>query len=253
MKEPQPADFRYSKRTIVAHTLQSAHLAEERTLKVYLPPGYDEQGSAHFPVVYCHDGLEFFTHGRIATICNQMILEGKIQPIIVVGIAVQMSTRTADYAPEGARHLAYTRFVVEECLPLVESVYRVEADTAHRWMAGISLGAAASLSIHLQHPDLFRRLLLFSGAFYETITELIRDQHSLAELQSYMVVGRQETAVKTAAGPYDIYRANQTMRALLEERGASLAYKEADGTHIWGFWQRELAAALYFMDSRISL
>lgn len=252
MTETRSGDVHYTKRTIVAHTLQSAHLGEERTAKVYLPPGYDEDASTCYPILYCHDGLEFFTHGRIATICNQMIHEGEVRPMIIVGIAVQKSTRNEDYAPEGSGHAAYTRFVVDECIPFMESQYRVERDAENRWMAGISLGATASLSIYLQHPEMFGRLLLFSGAFYDTITQLVRDRTALPELHAYMVVGRQETEVETGTGTHNFYRANQTMRSLLEERGAVIEYKEADGTHIWGFWQRELPAAMDFLDSRDS-
>ncbi|QSO50274.1 esterase family protein [Alicyclobacillus curvatus] len=245
------SDPRYTRRVIETHTLQSAHLNEDRTLKIYLPPGYEENPEARYPIVYCHDGLEFFTHGRIATICNKLIDEGQLEPLFIVGIEVHKQTRNDDYGPDGSRHDAYTKFVAEECVPFVETHYRVHGDISKRFMAGISLGAAASLSLHLRYPNLFDRLLLFSGAFYETSRERVRGLESMNHLTAYMVVGRQETSVDTALGAYDFYRANQVMRDLLLERGADVTYKEGDGTHIWGFWQKELPDALSFLQRKL--
>lgn len=243
----------YTRRVIEAHTIQSSHLNEERTMKVFLPPGYEEDSSRLYPVMYCHDGLEFFTHGRIATIATQMMGEGKLSPIIIVGIAVQLSTRVEDYSPNGGRHEAYTKFVTEECMPFIEERYRVLGDLRNRWMAGISLGAAATLSMQMQRPDLFHQLLLFSGAFYEYSQQTVELTASMEDVTAYMIVGEQETEVKTSMGPYDFLALNRSMRELLEDRGANLSYREAEGTHIWGFWQRELPAALAFVQQTMSM
>lgn len=51
-------DSRYLKRTILKDEVDSRFLGETRTLRIYLPPGYNEILS--YPVVYCQDGEEFF-------------------------------------------------------------------------------------------------------------------------------------------------------------------------------------------------
>jgi enterochelin esterase-like enzyme len=239
----------YTKRVIEGHELFSTHLREGRTIKVYLPPGYSSD--VRYPVLYCHDGGEFFTHGRIATIANQLIMEGKLRPLVIVGIAVQKVTRTDDYAIEGNRHDAYLRFVADECVPFVEDRYSVHRDSPHRFMAGISLGAVASLSLYLRDPEMFSRLLLFSGAYYEAVQETLRAHPSFAGLRAWMVVGRQETAVETAMGTYDFYHANHAVRDLLRVRGAEIDYHEDDGTHIWGFWQKQLPGALAWLNRQL--
>jgi enterochelin esterase-like enzyme len=243
-------DNSYTHRVIEAHNLYSAHLSEERTIKVYLPPDYDANRA--YPVVYCHDGMEFFTHGRIATIANKLIAEGRLEPLFIVGIAVKKSTRTEDYAPTGERHVEYVKFVVDECMPFVEKKYSVMADVNHRFMAGISLGAAATMSIHLRYPELFSRLLLFSGAFYDEVRDTLKKQMQLRELHAFMTVGRQETSVETPQGPYDFYRANQHVRDILRLRQAKVAYQEANGTHIWGFWQTQLPDALSWLQTELA-
>ena len=239
-------DPKYAHRVIEAHEVYSSQLFEERTVKVYLPPNYD--ASRRYPVLYCHDGNEFFTHGRIATIVNQLIHEGALKPFLVAGIAVNHSRRTADYAPDGERHDAYCRFVLETCIPFVEESYSV--DPAQRFMAGISLGAVVSLELYLRQPKVLPRLLLFSGAYYPRVLEDVTRVPELQPLSAYMIVGRQETAVKTDHGDYDFYHLNQSMRELLELRGAKIDYNEADGTHIWGFWQKQLPNALAWMNKQ---
>ncbi|MBX6353132.1 MAG: esterase family protein [Thermoflavifilum sp.] len=245
------AQAHYTKRVIEGHELFSSHLLEERTLKVYLPPEYRED--VLYPVLYCHDGGEFFTHGRIATIANQLIMEGKLRPLVIVGIAVQKVTRTDDYAMSGRRHEAYLRFVADECVPFVEDHYSVHRDGAHRFMAGISLGAVASLSLYLHDPDMFPQLLLFSGAYFEDVRAALRERASYTDLRAWMLVGRQETEVDTSVlGKYDFYHANHAVRDLLTVRGADVEYHEDDGTHIWGFWQRHMPSALAWVQKRIT-
>ena len=77
-------DSRYLKRTIVKEEIESRYLGEKRTLRIYLPPGYNELLS--YPVVYCQDGEEFFNFGRIATTANQIILDEGAEPFIIVGV-----------------------------------------------------------------------------------------------------------------------------------------------------------------------
>lgn len=254
---------RYAKRTLVAHELYSSHLSEERTVKVYLPPGYAENG--RYPTLYCHDGNEFFTHGRIATIANMLISEGRLSPLLIVGIATRRSMRNADYAPIGERHASYVDFVLNECVPFIEEAYPADPNPEKRFMAGVSLGAAASMSIFAENPESFFKLLLFSGAFIDFMQSTGRSAPAdpavaphvaarqdwtkgASRLAAYMVVGTDERAVETPSGAFDFLAANRAMRASLQTAGADIAYREAEGTHVWGFWQRHFPDALEWLN-----
>jgi enterochelin esterase-like enzyme len=87
-------DSVFLKRTIVKETLWSKHLQEERKLRIYLPPGYNEVLS--YPVVYCQDGEEFFNFGRIATLAGRLIIEEDVEPFIIVGVEVDVAVRTQE-------------------------------------------------------------------------------------------------------------------------------------------------------------
>ncbi|RIV24275.1 esterase family protein [Alicyclobacillaceae bacterium I2511] len=241
----------YTQRVMESHELYSAHLRETRTLKVYLPNGVRRKPGQ--PVLYCHDGLEFFTHGRIATLNNQLMAEEGTAALVIVGIAVNKAHRTDDYAPDGIRHESYNRFVTEECIPFIENRYGFHTSLDSRFMAGISLGGAASLDLYLQYPQWFHKLLLFSGAFNGSALETAQNKLDLSDLAAFMLVGQEETAVATKRGPLDILTANRTMKHLLQTRGASLYYVEATGTHLWGFWQSHIPEALRWLNRQLTM
>ncbi|QAY66025.1 alpha/beta hydrolase [Paenibacillus protaetiae] len=241
-------DERYLKRTILKETITSRYLPEgERALRIYLPPGYNELLS--YPVVYCQDGEDFFNFGRIATTANQLILDEGVEPFIIVGIEVNKKVRTAEYAPDGDRHDDYVTFFGEELVPFIENKYPVRRDPEYRLLAGDSLGATVSFHIALAYPELFTRVLSLSGAYFERSLEIMEIPRDLTWLRIYMIVGLQETAYETTdRGVYNFVELNRSARKLLEGYGADVYYEEKDGQHQWGFWQKELPAALlYFL------
>lgn len=232
-----------SNRTIVSHTLYSAHLGEERTVKVYLPPQVND--GKLLPVLYAHDGAEFFTHGRMGTIAHTLITTGQLPPLIIAGIAVRNGFRTQDYAVGHARNKQYKRFVSEECIAQIESMYPI--DPHRRAMTGVSLGASVTLQLYLEYSQLFQTLLLFSGAYQPALQEAVQKETDLHQAKIWMVTGTDETAVQTPSGTYDFLQINRAMRAALSATGADVSYSEEPGTHLWGFWQRHLPNALHFL------
>lgn len=239
-------DFRYLKRTIIKEEIESKCLGEKRFLRIYLPPGYNEVLS--YPVVYCQDGEEFFNFGRIATHANRLIMDEDIDPFIIVGVEVNTSVRTEEYAPFGNRYEAYTSCFTDEIIPFIESKYPVRRDADSRILAGDSLGGSVSLHIAMKKPELFSKIISLSGAYYGPSLDIISSQTDLSHLSLYMIVGLQEDHYTTDTGVYNFVELNRKAKALLEERGANVVYYEKDGKHLWGFWQNELPDALvYFL------
>jgi enterochelin esterase-like enzyme len=242
-------ESRFVKRTIVKETVQSKLLPEgERGLRIFLPPGYNELLS--YPVVYCQDGEDFFNFGRIATQAAEMITEGELEPLIVVGVDVDKSKRTAEYSPDGELYSNYVRFFAEEMMPFVESRYPVRKDPEQILLAGDSLGATVSMHIALNYPDRFNRLLSLSGAYYPASQDIIRQsKRDLTDLRMMMIVGLQETDYETDHGVFDFVALNRQTRTILQDKGIDLTYFEKDGRHQWGFWQKEIPNALrWFME-----
>lgn len=238
----------FLKRTIVKQTIWSNYLQENRKLRIYLPPGYNEILS--YPVIYCQDGEEFFNFGRIATLAGQLILEEDIEPFIIVGVEVDVAVRTQEYAPFGNRFNQYLSCFAEEIIPYIEHSYPVRRTPNERIIAGDSLGGSVSLHLAISYPALFNRVLSLSGAFYPESRDILAAEKDLSWLNINMVVGLQETEYSTDTGIYNFVEMNRLTKELLEQRGATVSYREKDGKHLWGFWQKELPESLlYFLNT----
>lgn len=239
-------DSRYLKRTILKDEIHSRFLNAKRSLRVYLPPSYNEILS--YPVVYCQDGEEFFNFGRIATQANRLILDEGVEPFIIVGVEVDTSIRTQEYAPFGNLFEEYTSCFAKEIVPYIEGKYPIRQAATERVLAGDSLGGSVSLHLALLYPELFSRVISLSGAYYEASRELIAREQNLSYLEVWMTVGLQETEFQTDTGMYNFVEINRETAHLLKERGAAVSYREKEGKHVWGFWQNELPDALsYFL------
>lgn len=232
----------YYKRTIVKELVPSAALGESRSVRICLPPGYNELLS--YPVIYCQDGEDFFNFGRIATTMNHLIFDEDVQPAIIVGVDVDKSVRTSEYAPEGDRFPSYCRFFAEELLPFIEERYPVRTTPDERILAGDSLGGTVSLHLALDYPSLFCQVISLSGAFLQQTQSRIAAETDLSWLKLRMLIGTEETSVTTERGTFDFLEANRNAKKLLEARSCPVVYEEKEGKHLWGFWQKELPGML---------
>lgn len=131
--------------------LDSRILGNRRTIRVYLPPAYDDPAAAghRYPLVLLGDGELYAGALRIPARLDGRIARRQIAPLIAV--FVDVVDRRAEYD----RNEKYRRMVVEELLPRLESAYRVARQPALRALAGSSRGALAALDVALAHPELF--------------------------------------------------------------------------------------------------
>ncbi|GGE08260.1 hypothetical protein GCM10011571_06880 [Marinithermofilum abyssi] len=235
---------KYLKRTILKREVKSSHLGETRDIQIYLPPDYDER--YHYPVLYLQDGDDYFNLGRLATRCNQMILDGEIVPIIAVAVPVDKKKRTAEYSPVGERNKRYKSFFLEELIPAVENEFPTGGSVEDRVLGGSSLGGTVSLHLALDYPLLFQRVLSQSGAFLKATLEAIRQSPDLSHLEIYQSIGKSETAVSTHMGILDLLTRNREVHRALQEQEARVLYREKEGDHTWGLWQQDLPEALRF-------
>ncbi|MFD0619024.1 alpha/beta hydrolase [Paenibacillus sp. GCM10027629] len=235
-------DAKYLKRTIVKEEIESAYLNEKRTLRVYLPPGY--QAWISYPVVYCQDGEDFFNFGRVATLANQLILDEELEPFIIVGVEVDKKVRTSEYSPVGERHQPYVQFFAHELIPYIEGKYPIRSDLDSRILAGDSLGGSVSVHIALQYPNLFQNVISLSGAYYPDSQSIIAAEPDLSWLRLYMIVGLQEDVVVTDHGTFDFVTFNRDTRDIFLAKSSDVHYLERDGQHVWGFWQQYIPDGL---------
>jgi enterochelin esterase-like enzyme len=142
----------------------TSHLAPwERTVTVYVPQQY-RRGTAA-PLIVGMDGPD----PVLFTALDSLIAKHRVPALIAVSIQngggdAQGSERGLEYDTMSDR---YTRFVETEVLPQVERRYHVRLthDPNGRAAMGTSSGAAAALIMAWYRPDLYRRVLSYSGTF----------------------------------------------------------------------------------------
>ncbi len=147
----------------------SSVLDNRRTLTVWLPPGYDDDPQARFPVLYLHDGQNVFDAERATfgvswdahTTAGRLIRAGRLRPVILVGID-HTPQRSDEYTVQldtgenaGGSGKLYARFVLDEVKPFIDAAYRTAPDRRHTGVIGSSLGGLITLSMARLHPQRF--------------------------------------------------------------------------------------------------
>jgi enterochelin esterase-like enzyme len=100
---------------------------------------------------------------------DNLIAQGKVPPMIAISIGngsgdAQGSQRGLEYDTMSG---LYAEFVENEILPLVESKYHVKLtkDPAGRATMGGSSGGSCALIMAWYHPELYHRVLTYSGTY----------------------------------------------------------------------------------------
>jgi len=134
-----------------------------RHVTVYIPKQYVSGSAA--PFIVGADGPDRL----LFTVLDNLIAEQKVPPVIAISIGngggdAQGSERGLEYDTMSGR---YAEFVEKEVLPAVESKYhvRLTKDPNRRLAMGASSGGACALSMAWFHPQLYRRVLSYSGTF----------------------------------------------------------------------------------------
>jgi predicted alpha/beta superfamily hydrolase len=185
--------------------ITSGTLGTEHDLTVYLPPGYDDAANqdVRYPVLYLQDGQNLFDQSvsyngiewKVDETAQRLISEGKILPLIIVGIW-NTPSRTAEYTPaamsgDASQNLsdAYAELVVETIKPLIDARYRTHPDTANTAIGGGAMGGLAAIHVANRRPEVFGKLALLTPqlrANGKTIVEVLGDASALKDKQIYL-------------------------------------------------------------------
>jgi enterochelin esterase-like enzyme len=156
-----------------AQTQPPQHQTFERQVVVYIPAGYVPNTPTPFIVV--QDGPGYASAAGagdpvtdkafMPPMLDNLIYEKRIPPIVAVLVAPGPGgQRTIEYDTVSDR---YTNFVETELLPRVAKDYQITftTDPEGRATFGMSSGAAAALTMAWLQPNLYRRVISYSGTF----------------------------------------------------------------------------------------
>src|SRR3984957_6144760 len=180
------------------HPFRSRIFRNSRFLRVWLPPGYEEPANAdrRYPVLHLNDGQNLFESSTSFTgvewqadeTADRLIREGRIAPMIVVGIDNAGKERFREYMPHRSlqpmmlrvQGRKYPNFLMKEVMPFVARNYRVATGPENTGLGGSSLGALIALYTAMVRPGLIGRLLLESPALWASNRQLIRESRETA-------------------------------------------------------------------------
>ena len=112
---------------------------------------------------------------------DRLIRDGKIPPLIIVGIDNAQKDRPKEYLPYRSFHppvmrpqgKRYPEFLLNEVMPFVYQHYRIARGPENTGLGGSSLGAIISLFTAMDRPGIFGRLLLESPSLFISNRQLI--------------------------------------------------------------------------------
>lgn len=140
-----------------------------RRVAVYVPAGY-RPGTAT-PFIVVQDGMSATYRNNLPTILDNLIHEKRVPAMVALmvhngGGDAQGSQRGLEYDTVSG---VYTQFIETEVLPRVTKDYGITftRDPEGRATMGGSSGAACAFTMAWFHPELYRRVLSYSGTFVD--------------------------------------------------------------------------------------
>jgi predicted alpha/beta superfamily hydrolase len=241
---------------------QSRFLDRARDLVIYLPPGYDADLGRRYPVLYMHDGQNLFDpdtayvrgqHWRLGEMADMLIAEGRVEPLIIVGVNHAGTARVTEYTPTrdarlgGGLAKAHGRFLTEELKPFVDGRYRTLSGRAYTGLGGSSLGGLSTLFVGLRHADVFSRLAVMSPSVWwgrKAILRYVAKAHPKPATRIWVDIGSGEGRVAVA----DARRLREALVKAGWRDHDDLRYVEAPGaTHSEASWAQRVGNVLEFL------
>lgn len=231
-----------------------------RRLYVYTPYGYEKNGKKKYPVLYLlHGGGgdedAWSTLGRTCQILDNLIAEGKAQPMLVVmpnGNPNQHAAQTLGIpVKENIKQYAsgfdnYSSLAAD-IVPFIEKNYNVIKNRNGRSVAGLSMGGGQSFFIAFRNIEMFSSVGIFSsgligasaigGAPFDAESHFPGMYTNPQKYNKFNVIylscGEEDNRID---GMKDFYQ------KLTQKNYKGLVWEQYPGGHEWKVWRRNLAA-----------
>ncbi len=219
---------------------------------VYTPPRY-EKTKEKYPVLYLLHGIGddetgWRVKGAADHLLDNCLAKGRMKPMVVVMPNGFVSGESPNEQVPGGGTIwkqmpetnKFDDYLVKDVMRVVEEKYRIQANRAHRAIAGLSMGGRQALDIGLSHLDLFSSIGNFSGAVHQTPMP-----EKYPVLKNAKLLNSRLKVFYLACGKSDfLYKANKKLVDDLAEAGVRHTCREMEGAHIWPVWEACLAEFL---------
>lgn len=238
--------------TLHMELFDSTVTGKTRSCWVYTPPEYEKNMDKEYPVLYLqHGGGENETgwiwQGKVNYILDNLLAEKKCKEmIIVMNCLYCLDDRKEQDFLTGD----FDSMLINDCIPFIESKYRVKPGDKNRAMAGLSMGSYQTIMTTLRHLGTFPYIGIFSGSLDRRwycdfdYSKVFDDAKSFNEKIKclFFGIGEQEERLMNNMGEY--------YRMLTEDKGIPVTWYTCPGYHEWNVWRKCLYefAQLLFQD-----
>jgi enterochelin esterase-like enzyme len=211
-------------------TFYSAQLGNSRTIRVYLPPGYNPAESC--AVVVVHDGLNYILDGYANNVLDYLLSQNRIQRAI--GVFVPPVNRDAEYV--GGSQNQFAAFIATELMPYIDARYHTQHRPSSRATLGGSNGGNIALWIAYNYPQVFGNAGSYSGNIMSSTSSAFQTD-SLRALKLYVDVGTRDMP--------GFLELSRDFRQIIQSRGYDYRYNE------WFYGYHSMATSREHLDNAL--
>ena len=227
-------------------------LNRERTIRIYLPPNYNNSQKS-YPVVYMHDAQNLFADStsfvgewHVDETLDSLYHSDGLE-LIVVGIDNGGQHRISEYTAwrhekyGGGQGAAYADFIVNELKPMIDTTYRTRP--VQNAVVGSSLGGLISHYMIFKYPEVFNKAGILSPSYWFS-DELV----SFTESKSFEKPHRMYNIMGSKEGEEGLQAYDRINKIMASKENLSFNYQTIkDGEHNEKLWSDQLAKCLLWL------
>lgn len=252
--------------TLHSETFVSSSLGgKQRTYWIYLPPSYFKT-TRHYPTLYLLHGspggpADWFTAAHAAITSEALVTAGQMrETILITADGNGPVYRFSEWANSFDGRQRMEDAITLDLVHFIDSHYRTLANAANRAIGGLSMGGFGAVNIALHHPDVFRKVMSFSGYFHAQgpVFGTGAGSATYRTVNSPLLFLRTPVGAKNASvlsfivevGTMDGYYYHEgiALSTQLHKMGLPVRVLTTTGGHSWTVWARQFGIALPILE-----
>jgi S-formylglutathione hydrolase FrmB len=144
-------------------------------------------------------------------------------------------------------------FVASDLVDYVDRHYRTIADSTHRAIGGLSMGAFGAMNIAVHHPNIFGNVISLGGYYQAEGTiwgkdETYRQQNSpVNSILHHRSAWQLQMFLGAATQDQPYYTYTHQFAKVLENLHIRYQLDVEEGHHSWHVWQKQMYNALIWL------